>query len=136
MKCRMLLIISLMFVITMLSACSLPFSKPNEGIWYCEELRLEIDFNQVSGDGYPTKKYNPDGSYINAVCLIAYGDWLVVETLETHECCMAGDFKYRNGIFSVTTFENRWGDDDMTYTIETYATNHTYTFKRIDVTQT
>lgn len=133
MKCRMLLVISLMFIITMLSACSVPAAKPEEGIWYCDELMLEIDFNQVCDDGRPAKKYNSDGTYQNAVCMFDYGSNIQVRTLDWKENYVIGRFKYKHGSFTVTTFDVDEGDSGF---IETYARGHTYIFERIDVTQT
>lgn len=35
-------------------ACSMPFPKPEEGIWYCEELMIEIDFTYLNTHNFRT----------------------------------------------------------------------------------
>lgn len=121
MKCRMSLIISLLFVITMLSACSIPAAKPEEGIWYCEELQIEIDFNHVMENQWSAKKYDSSGKYKTVRCLFDYGTLIRIDAANEPEaeCYLEGNFLYKNGVFSVTTNEGI-----------------TYTFERTDVTQT
>lgn len=114
----------------LLCSCSFPQPKPQSGVWYCEELMIEIDFslqneylneNEGVNPPYFARKYNADGTYQDIQCLFDYGSniWLasVVESeMDIPETYLSGVFKYRNGVFSITTIED----------------NHTYIFERID----
>lgn len=104
-----------------LSACSIPQAKPKEGIWYCEELMIEIDFSVYSkGEGvnppYFAKRYSADGTCQDVLCHIDYGSGIWICSLDYKEDYLGGNFSYRNGVFSVTTREDKY----------------TYVFERID----
>lgn len=104
-----------------LCACSFPQPKPEEGIWYCEELMIEIDFsvfseNEGVNPPYFAKKYSADGTYQDVECLFDYGDNILIYSLDYSEEYLNGEFVYRQDTFTVIT---RFG-------------NYTYIFERID----
>ena len=123
---RILVIVMLLLQSIGLFACSFPQPKPQSGVWYCEELMIEIDFsvlneNEGVNPPYYAKKYNADGTYQEVACFFDYGSniWLasVVESeTDIPETYLNGVFKYRNGVFLVTTIDNK----------------HTYVFERLD----
>ena len=100
------------------SACSMPFPKPEEGIWYCEELMIEIDFTYLNTHNSPNcgKKYNPDGTYENV--LIYFSQWrgIYVKSEDQQEDYLLADHLYLKDAFNVTTIEGK----------------RTYVFKRVD----
>lgn len=66
-------VIVIFFLCSNLIACTLPFHKPfpKEGVWYCEELMISIDFgNETSEDQFAATKYNQDGTIRNIDCVI------------------------------------------------------------------
>lgn len=104
-----------------LCACSFIQPKPEEGIWYCDELMIEIDFsvydeNEGVNPPYFAKKYSADGTYQNVECLFDYGDNIEIRSLDYSERYLLGEFVYRQDTFVVTTMDGKY----------------TYIFKRID----
>ena len=98
-----------------LSACRPP--EPPNGVWYCEELRLEIDLNTFCG-----KQYNVDGTCRNVQCLFsAFDNHMVVFAENGEEQYLSGHWRY---MF--------WKD---LFTVTTSTDEHTYVFKRIDNSQ-
>ena len=97
------------------AACSILQPKPEEGIWYCEELMIEIDFGFLNAKADPNcaKKYNPDGTYQNLLCYIDYGGSIWICSEDGTEDFLLGDFRYQAGVFAVTTRE-----DSKTYVFE------------------
>ena len=100
-----------------LSACTIPQPMPEEGVWYCEELMIELDFSVHSQNGTPyfAKMYNPDGSYQDIMCHYL-GSNISFYSMDWEENYLNGYFLYRNGVFSITTIEDE----------------QTYVFKRVD----
>lgn len=113
--------ILLLFWVLGLSACSFPQPKPQEGVWYCEELMIEIDFsvlneNKSVNPPYFAKKYNADGTYLEIRCLFDYGSGIRLCSTDWEEDYLYAEFSYRNDVFTVTTREDK----------------HSYIFERID----
>ena len=113
-------IILLVFVLVMgigLSACTIPQPMPEEGVWFCEELMIELNFfvHSETDGPYFAKMYNPDGSYQDIMCHYL-GSNISFHSMDWEEEYLIGYFLYRNGVFSITTIE---GD-------------HTYVFERVD----
>ena len=99
-----------------LCSCSIPRAKPKEGIWYCQELMIEIDFftfNQQN-TAFCAKKYDSDGTYQDVQCLFDYGDNIQISSLDWSECYLLGDFVYRNDTFVVKSLL----EDKRTYVFE------------------
>ena len=101
-----------------MSACSMPFSKPEEGIWYCEELMIEIDFTNLNTHNSPNcgKKYNPDGTYENVLVYFSHWRGIYVKSENQQEYYLNADYLYLKDAFYVTTNEEKI----------------TYVFKRVD----
>lgn len=111
--------VAILLVISIaLSACSIPHPIPEEGIWYCEDLGIEIDFSYLNEKMSQNcaKKYNSDGTYQSALCRIDYGCGINIGYDDWQEYYLVGRFSYRNGTFFVTSYED----------------NVTYEFVRID----
>ena len=100
-----------------LCACSIPQPKPKEGIWYCDELKLEINFSLYSERSqYFVKRYHSDGTYEDVESFFDFGNRITIGTAYDPENRLIFKFLYRNGVFSVTTIDGK----------------HTYIFERID----
>lgn len=106
----------LLLALTMsFAGCSIQGRKPEGGIWYCEELMLEIDFDAYHGDGghHCAKKFNSDGTYENVLCRFDYGTLIDICSEDQQENYLTANFSYRNGVFKVETIQ-----DKITYTFE------------------
>lgn len=111
-----------------LSACS-TVVVPKEGVWYNEELMIEIDFNQAIDKWKPiVRMYNQDGTYQSAVCMFGYvGEFSIRDdNLMVYKVYLEGDFNYRNGVIKITLWDEEAQKMD----------DYTYIFERIDVTKT
>ena len=108
----------MLVVVIGLSSCSIPQPKPKEGVWYCEELMIEIDFGFLNANLEPncSKIYNSDGTYQKLLCYIDYGGGIWICSEDCREDFLLGDFRYQDGVFTVTTRED----------------NEIYVFERID----
>ena len=111
-----------------LCSCSIPQPKPEEGIWYCEELQLEIDFyvyNQFN-TAECGKLRNPDGTTQNVACLFDYGSGITVsyrvDSVAPEDTYFVGKFKYK---------EANWFREES-FTITANEDGRTYVFERID----
>lgn len=99
-----------------LSACSFPSPKPEEGIWYCKELMIEIDFSITEPENC-AKIYDQDGNCHNILCYFDYGSLIDVHYEDNPENpILVGNFSYKNGLFTITTTDKA----------------RTYVFERID----
>lgn len=62
------------------SACSITYKHPETGIWYCDELKMSIDFTlYTSSDHMCVKVYNDDGTYEVMECSIDYGNGIWID---------------------------------------------------------
>ena len=121
---RVFVMILLLLLTVGLCACSFPQPKPEEGVWYCEELMVELDFgmlneglrNEAVNPPYYAKKYNADGSYQEIRCHFDYGNGIYLISTDWKEDYLNGRFKYQKGVFKVKSIQ----------------TGHTYIFERID----
>ena len=108
----------LVFLSLMLScvSCSIPGKKPESGFWYCEELRIGIDFTLLNAYIHPSGKYyHEDGTVQDIVVLIDYGMGITFASTPDREDreqgfyygdeFFHGEFKYdkRNNQFRVTS---------------------------------
>ena len=125
---KVIVFVLLIAISASLCSCSIPQPKPEEGIWYCEELRLEIDFfvynQQQTADC--AKLHNPDGTTRNMGCHFLYGGGVNigyrVGSLDPDYTYLAGDYRYK---------KETWFREES-FTITTYKDDHTYVFERID----
>lgn len=105
----------LLMIVLGLTACSIPGRKPEGGVWYCEELMLEIDFDAYNANGGSdiAQKYDPDGTCQNVLCRFDYGTLIVICSEDQQEIYLTANFSYRNGVFQVKTTQ-----DKITYVFE------------------
>ncbi len=92
-----------------LVSCSIPAKKPEEGVWYCDELGLSIDFNvYMDAPNECVKLYNDEGSYETLGCHFDYGAGIgIYRKMEEKEVLLiTGSFRYKDEKFVVTTHDN------------------------------
>lgn len=90
-------------LILLFTSCSIPAKRPESGIWYCEELRMSIDFSECNNYNPDcVKYYNEDGSCEVRRCLIDYGSGIGICSTDEEEWYLNGKFKYRNDELKVT----------------------------------
>lgn len=106
------IVVVLLTVIFCLSGCS-SWKAPKEGQWYCEELKIAIDFSYIYENRTPNaaKLYAEDGSYIDILCYIDYGTGLFLTSQDGEINYLAGEFSWKNDKLTVTSY-----DDDSVYT--------------------
>lgn len=70
-------ILVLLSLSIILCACSTA-KYPTEGIWYCEELKVSINFGKMESEATPNcaKLYSDDGTYTDILCYMDYGTGL------------------------------------------------------------
>lgn len=95
----------LLIILVNLCACSIPKSKPNEGIYYCDELKISIDFSVMENSSVCAKLYSDDGTYVECECLIDNGSGIFILSLDHETFYLKGNFEYKNDIVVVTTFD-------------------------------
>ena len=66
-----------------------PNNYPEEGVWYCEELYMTIDFS--SDNDKSVRIYHEDGTYTVYRCNIDFGRGIHIRTIEKE--------RYMNGQF-------------------------------------
>lgn len=115
------IIFSLLTVLCICSCagCGKQEPYPDTGIYYCDRLKLEIDFdkNQRGSGTECVKQYNNDGSYDTLGLFIAMnGNSLTIE----HYPPIEGEWRILNGIY-------KWSDDIFTVT-DRY--DRVYTFQK------
>ena len=114
---KVIALVLVLALVISLSACQfyIPKPKPEGGIWYCEELMLEIDFGAYheAQTQHCAKKYNPDGTYQDVLLRIDYGHGLNICSEDGQEDYLAGSYRYKNGIFYVISYQ-----DEVTYIFE------------------
>lgn len=122
---KFIVFVLLISVTVGLCACSITSPKPEEGIWYCEELRLEIDFsayNQLN-TAECGKIRNPDGTTQNVSCHFDYGCGITVSyrknSLAPEDSYFIGKFQYKKATwFREESFTVTANDDNRTYVFE------------------
>lgn len=116
MKKRLLLIPLLCFVLV-LSACYFPIRRkvPTEGEYYCDELKISIDFSIFAEDDNPqcVKIYSSDDEYTIGLCLCDYGTGMNIRSLDQEIDYVVGEYLYADGVFTITAHE-----DGTVYTFE------------------
>lgn len=90
-------------LILTLGACSIQSKYPEEGLWYCEELSMEIDFSLLKTDPKCVKWYAEDGSYTLCKCYIDFGDGIFIKSLDEETMYIRGSFRLRKDKFTVIT---------------------------------
>ncbi len=109
-----LLLIPLVF----LCSCSVQAAHPEQGVWYCEELKMSINFSLFGKTSEMVKIYNDDGTFESYVCHIDFGRGIFIETIDGSEILYAGEFRYHKDEFKVDV-------DDTTYIFNEITTEPT-----------
>lgn len=101
-----------------ITACSIPCKKPDAGVWYCEKLRISVDFSEYHSNLTPdcAKLLNDDGSQTDIRCYFDQGNgvWFVSQDQQTDY--FSGKFQYKGDLITVTS----------------HSDGTQYTFVRID----
>lgn len=87
-----------------LCACSVPAEKPTAGIWYCEELKISIDFGvyQSQNTRQCAELHYDDGSISGILCRFDYGNGIDLVSVDQKTSYLIGKFSYRNDTFTIT----------------------------------
>lgn len=98
------------YIMVVLCSCNDNLEYPTNGLWYCEELNMEIDFYIFDDfNKYCIKQYKEDGSYDIYRCGIDYGNTLRVSSIDDPSTpYLQGSMKYSNvfsGPFQLVTSE-------------------------------
>lgn len=65
---KLIILFSAFILIASFVSCTLPMATP-EGRWYCEELKIEIDFTLLNQcEQMCARQYNDDGTYQDIRC--------------------------------------------------------------------
>lgn len=98
-------------LILSISGCSvyIPRAMPEEGIWYCEELKMSIDFSLIAkSEPDCVKQYADDGTYTILRCYVDYDDSMYICTPNQETWYYYGEFKYKGDAFIYTTDEDSY----------------------------
>lgn len=97
------------FMVSMLSACSIPGKTPTEGLWYCNELGISIDFSLLAEENTPecAKLYIGEGAAVDTLCYFDYGTGISLMSLDQTTDYFNGSFEYKNGKFTVTSHADK-----------------------------
>ena len=102
------LLIAILFVFC---SCSLPVSSPEDGLWYCDELKMTIDFSYDRGEKC-VQVVQEDGSVVYFDMGVDFSGRLEVfyydEEYNPH-IYLIGKIKHRGNTFY-------WTIDEKTYT--------------------
>ena len=88
-------------------ACQ-PEKVPEKGVYYCEELQIEIDFNIMNMNNTPVcaKIYSDTGEWFWARCMIDYGNGIWICSLDQETSYLTGSFKCKKSSFLVTRYSD------------------------------
>ena len=114
----------LLCVILFTTSCSIPAKKPETGIWFCEELKISIDFSLAQNTSDSAILHNDDGSCEPLGCHFDFGNGIYffqrVDDVEIDY--LRGTFKWKNDEFIVTSI-----NDENTYVfVENKETDSLY----------
>lgn len=95
----------------LLSSCSIPRKRPESGIYWCEELKILINFSELGGEKgtLAGKLYHDDGSYSNLHCFFDYGSGVGFSSEDEETSYLIGEFVYEDSVFMV----RRYTDDRL-----------------------
>lgn len=109
-----LLLIPLVF----LCSCRIQAAHPERGVWYCEELKMSINFSLFGKTSEMVRIYNDDGTFETFLCHIDFGNGIYIATLDDSENIYQGNCKLRGEDFYVKI-------DDTTYIFNEITTEPT-----------
>lgn len=89
------------------AACNMYAKKPSSGIWYCDKLKMSINFDIYPENTDCVKLYSEEGTFQTYGCHFDYGNGIVIfqETDGEEEDYLIGHFKYheKKGQFIIIT---------------------------------
>jgi len=85
-----------------MSACSLQLQYPEEGVWYCEGIDVEINFSMLNTDPKCVKRYAEDGSCEVCKCYIDHGNGIFILSQDEETMYIKGRFLLENEKFIIT----------------------------------
>lgn len=96
-----------------LFACGMPGNIPENGIFFCEDLNISIDFSIIDANPECGKVYAADGSYTTCRCMIDYGFGISICSSDQNIDYLIGKYQYKDDLFYVTAY-----DDGTVYVFE------------------
>jgi hypothetical protein len=100
------LLLLIVFAVLGMSACSVRPAIPQDGVFYCNELGISIDFSIMKSDPKCGKVYAPDGTYTTCRCMIDYGSGIWICSPDQETDYLFGKFLYINDLFYVISDED------------------------------
>ena len=110
--------IILLIPLVFLCSCRVQAAHPEQGVWYCEELKMSINFSLFGKTSEMVRIYSDDGTFNTFLCHIDFGNGIYIDTLDGSETIYRGNFKLRGEDFNVKI-------DDTTYIFNEIATEPT-----------
>ena len=84
-------------IVALFNNCTYPAKKPTDGVYYCEELKIEIDFSLHETSTKCAKLYCENNTYITLSCHFDYGDgiFLIDESKQENIYYLSGSFVWK-----------------------------------------
>lgn len=105
-KVRWFVILIVSLVLFASCSVSFPQPKPKDGIWYCEELRISIDFSIAQETDLCAKLHKNDGTVETIHCCFDFGSGIYIfeETTDGENIdYLHANFRWCGDEFVVTT---------------------------------
>ena len=101
---KLTIVSSVLLIVLCFCACAIPAKKPTEGIWYCEELKISIDFglHHSAQTNQCAEYHNDDGTTTGILTRIDYGNGIGIVSADQRTSYLIGKFVYRKDTFTVT----------------------------------
>ena len=93
-------ILLLCLIAVSIASCSRLEKIPEEGIWYCDELKISIDFSKIDRPTECAKLYNEDGTYQMLECKIDFVS--VMDFFLGDSIYLSGGIKFKDDKFIFT----------------------------------
>lgn len=95
----------LLCVILLVSSCSIPEKKPETGIWFCDELKISIDFSLAQNTSNCAILHNDSGTYEPLGCHFDFGNriYFFHQINDNEIDYLNGTFKWKHDEFIVTS---------------------------------
>lgn len=97
-------ILLICFIAVLIVSCTKLEKIPEDGIWYCNELKISIDFSKIDKPTECAKLYNDDGTYQILDCYIDFVS--VMDFFLGDSIYLSGGIKYKDDKFILTTDKN------------------------------
>lgn len=98
---RIYSIVLICVVAVLIVSCSRLEKIPEEGIWYCDELKISIDFSKIDKPTECAKLYNEDGTHQMLECKIDFVS--VMDFFLGDSIYLSGGIKFKDDKFILTT---------------------------------